>query len=109
MGSERPVDEYSRGDEAAIDHCTGAAAPEPSLLLLDEPLTGLDRGGVNLATELFASAKAREAALLVSSHDLIALDALTDEVLCSPVDVLLTRWLDDEPDLYGRVVEGVTP
>ena len=108
--AERPVDEYSRGMKQRLT-IARALLHEPSLLLLDEPFTGLDRAGVNLATELFASAKARGAALLVSSHDLVALDALTDEVLVLTSGRVAHDGPSDEPlgTLYGRVVEGVTP
>ena len=106
--SERPVDEYSRGMKQRLT-IARALLHQPSLLLLDEPFTGLDRAGVNLATELFVAAKTNGAALLVSSHDLSALDALTDEALVLTNGRVVHDGLSDEPlgTLYGRVVEGV--
>lgn len=77
---DRRVDEYSRGMQQrltvarALIHC-------PSLLLMDEPFTGLDQAGVALVTELITEAKVGGAAVLVSSHDLGTLSALCDDVL----------------------------
>ena len=53
----------------------------PRLLLMDEPFTGLDQAGVALVTTLIDEAKARGAAVLVSSHDLSTLTELADDVL----------------------------
>ncbi len=78
--AHRRVDEYSRGMKQRLT-IARALVHEPSLLLLDEPFTGLDKAGVDLTVDLLQDAKKRGAALLVSSHDLSALERLCDEVL----------------------------
>jgi ABC-2 type transport system ATP-binding protein len=45
-----------------------AAFAEPPLLLLDEPFDGVDPLGVEATTEVVAAARARGAAVLVSTH-----------------------------------------
>lgn len=107
--AHRRVDEYSRGMKQRLT-IARALVHEPSLLLLDEPFTGLDKAGVDLTVELLEDAKTRGAALLVSSHDLSALERLCDEVLIlergrvrydGPMDGSLSS-------LYQRTLETVS-
>ena len=77
---DRRVDEYSRGMQQRLT-VARALIHQPSLLLKDEPFTGLDQAGVALVTELISEAKLGGAAVLVSSHDLSTLSAFCDEVL----------------------------
>jgi ABC-2 type transport system ATP-binding protein len=53
---------------------------DPQLLLLDEPTSGLDAGGMELLDELAREARARGAALVVSSHHPADVLRLADEV-----------------------------
>ena len=60
---------------AAFSHGMGrrmsvvlAAFPEPEVLLLDEPFDGVDPLGVEATMEVIADARARGAAVLVSTH-----------------------------------------
>ena len=59
-----------------------AAFAEPQLLLLDEPFDGVDPLGVDVALELVAEARARGAAVLVSTHLLpLAVQACEEAVV----------------------------
>ena len=78
--AHRSVDEYSRGMKQRLT-IARALIHEPELLLLDEPFTGLDQAGVELTLRLLETAKASGTAILVSSHDLLALEGISDEVL----------------------------
>ena len=53
---------------------------QPDVLLLDEPISGLDPEGMNLFVELMREEKARGAALVFSSHHLGHAEELSDEV-----------------------------
>jgi len=64
----RPAGTYSRG----MAHRLGLAiafAGEPDLLLLDEPLAGLDPGGWDALSVALASARDAGAAIVLSTHE----------------------------------------
>ena len=52
---------------------------QPRLLLLDEPFTGLDDASSNALRERLAGERARGAIVLVTTHELEAIDDLVDE------------------------------
>ena len=82
-----------------------AAFHEPDVLLLDEPFDGVDPLGVEATMDVIDDARARGAAVLVSTHLLeLAVEACDDAVMlrggrrspsCSP------------PRCAGRTVRGV--
>ena len=53
---------------------------DPDLLLLDEPLTGLDRKGRRTVIELIDEWRRRQKLIVLASHDLQTLDELADTV-----------------------------
>ncbi|HWE01168.1 MAG TPA: metal ABC transporter ATP-binding protein [Tepidisphaeraceae bacterium] len=60
-----------------------ALAPRPKLLLLDEPTTGIDRGGQRQFIEFILSLKAELGLTVVFvSHDLRAVSATCDRIAC---------------------------
>jgi heme exporter protein A len=77
---ERPIEGFSRGMTQRLT-LARALLPEPQVLLLDEPLTGLDQAGIALALDLFKAAQARGAVVLVASHDLEAVGRIADRAL----------------------------
>ena len=58
-----------------------ALVHQPTLLLADEPFTGLDRAGVELLGRLLAEERARGCALLVVTHDFDAVAGVIDRVV----------------------------
>ena len=66
----RPVGELSGGQRQRV-LVARALALRPSLLLLDEPFTGLDMPTQELLLELFASLAAEGRAVVMSTHDLL--------------------------------------
>ncbi len=77
---DRPVNGFSRGMSQRLT-LARALLPKPSILLLDEPLTGLDQAGVRLALTLFREARDAGAVLIMASHDLVATSKLADRAL----------------------------
>lgn len=78
--ADRPLGSYSKGMRQRIK-LAQALVHDPDLIVLDEPLNGVDPIGrqslVNLMRELAASGKA----ILVSSHILDEMDKLSDRIL----------------------------
>jgi ABC-type multidrug transport system ATPase subunit len=66
--AERPVRTYSRGQRQRIA-LARALTHEPSLVLLDEPTTGLDKSGVARLLAVVDEEVARGAAVVVVSHE----------------------------------------
>ena len=83
VGLEEAADQrvagYSRGMLQRLS-VARALLHDPSLLLLDEPLTGLDRQWRAKIGVLFGELRERGKIIVMSTHDLHALDGLCDRV-----------------------------
>jgi ABC-2 type transport system ATP-binding protein len=77
--AERPLAGYSKGMRQRIK-LAQALLHDPPLLLLDEPLNGIDPVGRREMVALFRLLSERGKCLLISSHELDALERLTDQV-----------------------------
>lgn len=77
---DRTVRTYSRGMVQRVALARALVA-DPSLLLLDEPFTGLDRGGALSLGKRLGQARAEGAIVLVVTHDLEAIAEVTDHVV----------------------------
>ena len=75
----RPARTYSRGMLQRLA-LARALLSRPSLLLLDEPFTGLDRGGAIALGEQLGALTAAGAIVVVVTHDLEAIAGRTDHV-----------------------------
>ena len=78
--AHRLASSFSRGMSQRLT-LARALLPKPSVLLLDEPFTGLDRAGIQQVCELLIKAKARGATIILSSHDLETTQAISDRAL----------------------------
>jgi zinc transport system ATP-binding protein len=80
--ADKPVSSLS-GGQLQRAFIARALAPRPRLLLLDEPTTGIDRGGQQQFIEFIQTLK-REMGLTVVfvSHDLRAVSAISDRIAC---------------------------
>jgi ABC-2 type transport system ATP-binding protein len=76
---QRRLRGYSKGMRQRIK-LAQALLHEPELLLLDEPLSGIDPLGRRESVELFLRLAEQGKCLLVSSHELEELEKLTDQV-----------------------------
>lgn len=77
--AERSLAGYSKGMRQRIK-LAQALLHDPPLLLLDEPLSGIDPIGRRESIALFQELARRGKCLLVSSHELDELEKLTDHV-----------------------------
>jgi heme exporter protein A len=78
--AHRTASGFSRGMAQRLS-LARALLPNPAVLLLDEPFTGLDQEGIASASRLILEHKARGAVVIASSHDLAVMERLTDVVL----------------------------
>jgi heme exporter protein A len=105
---ERPARTYSRGMLQRLA-LARALLTKPSLLLLDEPFTGLDRGGALALGEQLGGLKADGTIVVVVTHDLEAIAGRTDHVAILKRGKLvceersdLSYTYDQLKDLYHR-------
>ncbi|MBA4063558.1 MAG: ABC transporter ATP-binding protein [Isosphaera sp.] len=77
--ADRKLRGYSKGMRQRVK-LAQALLHDPELLVLDEPLSGIDPVGRQELLELFRSLAAGGKCLLVSSHELEALEKLTNHV-----------------------------
>jgi ABC-type multidrug transport system ATPase subunit len=76
----RPARTYSRGMLQRLS-LARALLSSPSLLLLDEPFTGLDRPGAAALSRALRKAKEGGAIVLCATHDLEAIDGMAEHVV----------------------------
>jgi len=76
---DRKIRGYSKGMRQRIK-LAQALLHDPQLLVLDEPLSGIDPIGRQDSLELFQELASRGKCLLISSHELEELEKLTDRV-----------------------------
>ncbi|MEZ6013500.1 MAG: ABC transporter ATP-binding protein [Planctomycetota bacterium] len=77
---DRPCGGYSKGMRQRV-RIAQAIAHEPELLIADEPLTGLDPLARHVVLDLFRELSAGGTSIIVSSHVLHELEALTDRMV----------------------------
>ena len=77
---DRPVGQYSKGMRQRVK-LAQAVVHEPELLLLDEPLTGCDPLARAQVTALIKELGREGKTVIVSSHILHEVEAMTDEIL----------------------------
>jgi ABC-2 type transport system ATP-binding protein len=77
--SSKPVGKYSLGMRQRLG-IAQAIMEEPSLLILDEPMNGLDKNGVAEMRELFRSLAGGGRTILLASHNAADIETLCDTV-----------------------------
>lgn len=77
--SKKPVGKYSLGMRQRLA-IAQAFMESPDILVLDEPMNGLDKNGVNEMRILFQQLKSEGRTILMASHNKEDIDLLCDEV-----------------------------
>lgn len=77
---KRTINELSGGQKQRV-LIARALAPNPKLMLLDEPFTGLDHPNQDALSELFRQMRAGGVGILMSTHDLTQAVDLCDQLV----------------------------
>ncbi|NDV25169.1 metal ABC transporter ATP-binding protein [Desulfovibrio sp. JC010] len=73
-----------------------ALLPDPALLILDEPTTGLDKAGAAIMRGLLQELKAKGVTILIIHHDLMEVKEIGDCVTCINREVLFSGCPTEE-------------
>ncbi|VEI13304.1 Zinc import ATP-binding protein ZnuC [Trueperella bialowiezensis] len=77
---KRTINELSGGQKQRVI-IARALAPQPHILLLDEPFTGLDHPNQDVLSDLFVGLARSGVAILMSTHDLTQAVDISDELV----------------------------
>ena len=87
--SKKPVGKYSLGMRQRLG-LAQAIMEDPKLLILDEPMNGLDKHGVADMRTLIASLRDEGKTIILASHNQTDIDMLCDTI-CEMDDGVMTR------------------
>lgn len=100
--ADRRIEGYSTGMRRKLG-LAQATLHEPSILLLDEPLSGLDPRATRTVKDLIAETSDAGTAVIISSHDLATVESICDRVGIVTDGRLIA---EDAPERLGSVVDG---
>ncbi len=102
LPSKKP-DQLSKGNQQKIQLMT-ALLPDPELIILDEPLSGLDPVNTDLFKKIIRSEIAKGKYLIMSSHQMHTVEEFcTDITILDRAKTVLQGNLNDIKRSYGRV------
>ena len=97
-------DELSKGMQQKLNICLGLL-PEPRLLLLDEPMIGLDPHAIKELKELIGQMRSEGRTMLVSTHIIDSVDMLWDRTIIMQNGVIMANLTREELEKDGRTLE----
>lgn len=106
-------DELSKGMQQKVSLCLGLL-PRPQLLLMDEPMIGLDPHAIKELKEIIAEMRESGKTVLVSTHMIDSIDMLWDRTLIMQGGTLRAAVTREElaakgerlEDLFFAITEG---
>jgi len=99
-------DELSKGMQQKLNLCLGLL-PEPKVLLLDEPMIGLDPHAIKELKAIMEEMRVQGRTLLVSTHIIDSVDMLWDRTIILQNGVVRANLTREELDRDGRTLEQV--
>jgi len=108
-------DELSKGMQQKLNLCLGLL-PDPELLLMDEPMIGLDPHAIKELKSVIEEMRERKKTLLISTHIIDSVDMLWDRALIMQNGRIKANVTREEleadhktlEDLFFEVTEGVS-
>lgn len=97
-------DELSKGMQQKLNICLGLL-PEPQMLLLDEPMIGLDPHAIKELKNMIEEMRAEGKALLVSTHIIDSVDMLWDRTIIMQDGCIRANITRSELEADGRTLE----
>ena len=97
-------DELSKGMQQKLNICMGLFT-DPQLLLLDEPMIGLDPHAIKELKNTIEEMRAQGKTLLVSTHIIDSIDMLWDRTLIMQKGVIKADITKEELDERGETLE----
>jgi ABC-type multidrug transport system ATPase subunit len=97
-------DELSKGMQQKLNLCLGLL-PDPKVLLLDEPMIGLDPHAIKQLKDLIEQMREDGKTLLVSTHIIDSVDMLWDRALIMQNGQIKANVLRSELEATGKTLE----
>lgn len=97
-------DELSKGMQQKLNICMGLL-PEPKVLLLDEPMIGLDPHAIKELKSIIEQMRAEGKTLLVSTHIIDSVDMLWDRTLIMQNGQIRANVTRSELEGSGKTLE----
>ena len=97
-------DELSKGMQQKLNICLGLL-PEPQMLLLDEPMIGLDPHAIKELKGIIEQMRAQGKTLLVSTHIIDSVDMLWDRTIIMQEGQIRANVTRQELEQDGRTLE----
>ena len=99
-------DELSKGMQQKLNLCLGLL-PDPKVLLLDEPMIGLDPHAIKQLKELIEQMREDGKTLLVSTHIIDSVDMLWDRALIMQSGQIKANITRAELEATGKTLEDL--
>lgn len=99
------IESYSHGMKQRLI-ISAALLHEPEVLVIDEPMVGLDPAGIRMIKNLFRELAARGTTLFMSTHTLSVAEDLCDRIGVIHKGMLIATGTVDELKHLARVQEG---
>ncbi|MBE5863522.1 MAG: ABC transporter ATP-binding protein [Lachnospiraceae bacterium] len=97
-------DELSKGMQQKLNLCLGLLT-EPKMVLLDEPMIGLDPHAIKQLKDMFEEMRNDGKTLLVSTHIIDSVDMLWDRALIMQAGQIKANVTREEMERDGRTLE----
>ncbi len=99
-------DELSKGMQQKLNLCLGLL-PNPKVVLLDEPMIGLDPHAIKELRSLICELRDSGATVLVSTHMIDSVDMLWDRALIMKSGAIKADLTKEELEKEGKTLEEV--